>query len=110
MLSEASISLYFECPKKRGRKGAERGIYYDIIRYLGTPIKQINPNKKMPYDSIRNHRATLENMVEEEGFEPPRRLPDLPHFECGPFSLLGTPPCFTALLKEVFHNLAAFIT
>ena len=27
-----------------------------------------------------------------EGFEPSRRLPDLPHFECGPFSHLGTSP------------------
>ena len=33
---------------KWGRNGAERGIYYDVIRYLGTPIKQINPNKKRP--------------------------------------------------------------
>ena len=49
-------------------------------------------------------------MAEEEGFEPPRRLPDLPHFECGPFSLLGTPPCFTALFKKVFHDLTTFIT
>ena len=26
------------------------------------------------------------------GFEPMRRLPDLPHFECGPFNHLGTSP------------------
>ena len=28
-----------------------------------------------------------------EGFEPSHRLPGLPHFECGPFSHLGTSPC-----------------
>lgn len=44
MLSEASTSLYFERPKK----GAERVNYDGVIRYLGTPIKQINPNKKCP--------------------------------------------------------------
>ena len=27
-----------------------------------------------------------------EGFEPSHRLPGLPHFECGPFSHLGTSP------------------
>ena len=27
-----------------------------------------------------------------ERFELSRRLPDLPHFECGPFSHLGTSP------------------
>ena len=67
MLSEASISLYFECPKKRGQKGAKRVNYDVVIRYLGTPIKQINPNKKTPYDSIRNHRATLEKLAEGGG-------------------------------------------
>ena len=30
--------------------------------------------------------------AEKEGFEPSRRLPDLPHFECGPFNRLGTSP------------------
>ena len=30
--------------------------------------------------------------AEMKGFEPLRRLPDLPHFECGPFSHLGTSP------------------
>lgn len=41
--------------------------------------------------------------TEMKGFEPLRRLPDLPHFECGPFNHLGTSPyqnpfeqiCFT---------------
>ena len=28
------------------------------------------------------------------GFEPTRRVPDLPHFECGPFNLLGTSPIY----------------
>ena len=31
-------------------------------------------------------------MAEMERFELSRRLPDLPHFECGPFSHLGTSP------------------
>lgn len=31
-------------------------------------------------------------LTEMERFELSRRLPDLPHFECGPFSLLGTSP------------------
>ena len=30
--------------------------------------------------------------AEMERFELSRRLPDLPHFECGPFSHLGTSP------------------
>ena len=52
-------------------------------------------------------------LAEKEGFEPPRRLPDLPHFECGPFSHLGTSPrlCLLAsFFKEVFHNLTALIS
>ena len=32
--------------------------------------------------------------AEMEGFEPSHRLPGLPHFECGPFSHLGTSPDF----------------
>lgn len=28
-------------------------------------------------------------VTESEGFEPSRRLRDLPHFECGPFGQLG---------------------
>ena len=31
-------------------------------------------------------------MAEMKRFELLRRFPDLPHFECGPFSLLGTSP------------------
>ena len=31
-------------------------------------------------------------LTEMERFELSRRLPDLPHFECGPFSHLGTSP------------------
>ena len=30
--------------------------------------------------------------TEMERFELSRQLPDLPHFECGPFSHLGTSP------------------
>ena len=44
-------------------------------------------------------------LTEMKGFEPLRRLPDLPHFECGPFSHLGTSPetvnIITALWKTV---------
>lgn len=31
-------------------------------------------------------------MAEEEGFEPPRRLPDLSIFKTEPFNHLGIPP------------------
>ncbi len=31
-------------------------------------------------------------LAEMERFELSRQLPDLPHFECGPFSHLGTSP------------------
>ena len=31
-------------------------------------------------------------MAEAMGVEPMRHVNDLPHFECGPFSHLGTPP------------------
>ena len=37
-----------------------------------------------------------------ERFELSRRLPDLPHFECGPFSHLGTSPdCFSIIATEI---------
>ena len=41
--------------------------------------------------------------AEMEGFEPSHRLPDLPHFECGPFSHLGTSPCPENCLKHVYY-------
>ena len=40
-----------------------------------------------------------------EGFEPSHRLPGLPHFECGPFSLLGTSPYF---VKYIIYYSAFF--
>ena len=43
---------------------------------------------------IKNPATEQEKIkAEMEGFEPSHRLPDLPHFECGPFSHLGTSPC-----------------
>ena len=42
------ISNALKKGQKRGKKGAKRGIYYDVIRYLGIPRTQINPNKKRP--------------------------------------------------------------
>ena len=49
---------------------------------------------------------------EMEGFEPSRRLPDLPHFECGPFNHLGTSP-YSAQERykktgEISHRLFSF--
>ena len=46
------------------------------------------------------------------GFEPMRRLPDLPHFECGPFNHLGTSP-YSAEGRykktgEITHRLFSF--
>ena len=35
-------------------------------------------------------------MAVKERFELSRRLPDLPHFECGPFNRLGTSPYISA--------------
>ena len=45
----------------------------------------------------RNKRTSEQSglcsdVAEMEGFEPPRRFHGLPHFECGPFSHLGTSP------------------
>lgn len=36
----------------------------------------------------------VDDMAEEEGFEPPRRVTDLLVFETSPFSHLGIPPYF----------------
>ena len=42
---------------------------------------------------IKNPATEQEKIkAEMEGFEPSHRLPGLPHFECGPFSHLGTSP------------------
>jgi hypothetical protein len=38
------------------------------------------------------YKEFYKERAEMEGFEPSHRLPGLPHFECGPFSLLGTSP------------------
>ena len=35
------------------------------------------------------HQTNEARLTESEGFEPSRRLRDLPHFECGPFGQLG---------------------
>ena len=44
---------------------------------------------------IKNPATEQEKIkAEMEGFEPSHRLPGLPHFECGPFSHLGTSPDF----------------
>ena len=58
------------------------------------------------------YKEFYKERAEMEGFEPSHRLPGLPHFECGPFSHLGTSPYvglfFAAQLgKEIFHQLAA---
>ena len=38
------------------------------------------------------YKEFYKERAEMEGFEPSHRLPGLPHFECGPFSHLGTSP------------------
>ena len=42
-------------------------------------------------ESMKNglHPNDEARLTESEGFEPSRRLRDLPHFECGPFGQLG---------------------
>ena len=49
-------------------------------------------------------------IAEMKGFEPLRRLPDLPHFECGPFNHLGTSPKYQRYKKtgEYTHRLYSF--
>ena len=50
---------------------------------------------------IRNEVAiTTSSQTEMERFELSRRLPDLPHFECGPFSHLGTSPHYDFLRRS----------
>ena len=44
-----------------------------------------------------------------EGFEPPRRLPDLSDFESEPFSHLGTSPERSISLMDAIHY-AIFLT
>ena len=43
--------------------------------------------------------------TEIERFELSRRLPDLPHFECGPFSHLGISPSVTGTVTLCRNNL-----
>ncbi len=51
---------------------------------------RIRTNAKNPRKTMPAFRGFL--TAEMERFELSRRLPDLPHFECGPFSHLGTSP------------------
>ena len=42
--------------------------------------------------------------AEMERFELSRRLPDLPHFECGPFSHLGTSPYVCNYRTDIYYT------
>ena len=53
---------------------------------------------------IKNPATEQEKIkAEMEGFEPSHRLPGLPHFECGPFSHLGTSPDSKQNVLTMFH-------
>ena len=60
-----------------------RKIRHAIIHIKATIVKLI---VHFYYKEFYKERAEM------EGFEPSHRLPGLPHFECGPFSHLGTSP------------------
>ena len=57
--------------------------------------KSGNNKQERSLERLKHREATAPFSTEMEGFEPSRRLPDLPHFECGPFSHLGTSPDIT---------------
>ena len=81
-------------------------------KVLETPIIPFDQSPKIVYDRIIHATGKIVKIIlikqnfsnrlakgnnfrfaaEMEGFEPSRRLPGLPHFECGPFSHLGTSP------------------
>ena len=46
----------------------------------------------LPRDNKFSHKSVVKKMAEELGFEPRRRLHDLPVFKTGPFNRLGIPP------------------
>ena len=47
------------------------------------------------------YKEFYKERAEMEGFEPSHRLPGLPHFECGPFSHLGTSPWHSPLYRGI---------
>ena len=49
------------------------------------------------------YKEFYKERAEMEGFEPSHRLPGLPHFECGPFSHLGTSPDSKQNVLTMFH-------
>ena len=81
-------------------------------KVLETPIIPFDQSPKIVYDRIIHATGKIVKIIlikqnfsnrlakgnnfrfaaEMEGFEPSRRLPGLPHFECGPFNHLGIPP------------------
>ena len=63
----------------RGRKGGARERADDVLLF--------RRNKRTWSQS-----KLCDHVAEMEGFEPPRRLPDLSDFESEPFSHLGTSP------------------
>ena len=54
------------------------------------------------------YKEFYKERAEMEGFEPSHRLPGLPHFECGPFSHLGTSPWCYESADSLFIILPCF--
>ena len=55
------------------------------------------------------YKEFYKERAEMEGFEPSHRLPGLPHFECGPFSHLGTSPGSSRFYKESTERSILFL-
>ena len=79
----------------RGRKGGARERADDVLLF--------RRNKRTWSQS-----KLCDHVAEMEGFEPPRRFHGLPHFECGPFSHLGTSPWCYESADSLFIILPCF--
>ena len=96
----------FQAPKEQGMResNSHQRFWRPLSYHLTNPLSK--PTCKISFTvAIIHIKATIVKLIvhfyykefykeraEMEGFEPSHRLPGLPHFECGPFSLLGTSP------------------
>ena len=77
----------------------DKHVFFFILSKITISYKEIKP--VLNFQEYRLYFSLKK--AEMEGFEPSRRLPDLPHFECGPFSHLGTSPNLKQNVLTMFH-------
>ena len=94
----------FQAPKEQGMResNSHQRFWRPLSYHLTNPLYYWN-NCKFICNKMNYSRYAEICQAEMEGFEPSHRLPDLPHFECGPFSHLGTSPCPENCLKHIHY-------